>query len=66
MCFWWGAGIEEMVSIQVPVLDKKADRGYRIEKQPLLLPHQIMAYIFDEAGLELCRDEVRKFLGRCP
>jgi hypothetical protein len=50
-----------MVSIQVPVLDKKADRGYRIEKQPLLLPHQIMAYIFDEAGLELCRDEVRKF-----
>lgn len=37
----------------IAVADPKADKGYRIQKTPLLLPHRVIGYLFNHAGLEI-------------
>lgn len=37
----------------MPVVDKKAPRGFQYVKQPILYPHRIMSFLFDEANLQI-------------
>ena len=42
-----------MDHIPIPVLDEKNPNGFRVEKQPILLPHRIMSHVFDECQLDI-------------
>ena len=37
----------------IAVADPKAEKGYRIQNSPLLLPHRVIGYLFNHAGLEI-------------
>ena len=45
----------------MPIADGKLPAGYRIEQQPILFPHQIMSYVFNECQLDLPQDAINKF-----
>lgn len=50
---WHISQNKEVEHVSVPVLDDKVPSGYRIDKQPVLLPHRIMAYIFNHCQLDI-------------
>ena len=52
---------EEIEHIWVPVADEKLPAGYRIEKQPILFPHRIMGFVFDECALKLPQESIKKY-----
>ena len=50
---WYRSTDQEVEYISVPVVDKKAPRGFQYVKQPILYPHRIMSFLFDEANLQI-------------
>ena len=52
---------QEIENVWVPVTDDKLPAGYRIEKQPMLFPHRVMAYIFNDCQLDLPQAAIEKF-----
>lgn len=64
--FFAGNGIDtwptqEIEKIWVPVYDDKVPRGYRLEQQPILFPHRVMEYVFNECGLDLDMADINQF-----
>ena len=47
--------------IWVPVTDDKCPAGYRLEQQPILFPHRIIKYLFDECHVTIPEAEIQKF-----
>ena len=45
----------------MPVADDKHPAKFRFEQQPLLLPHRIVAYLFDSCGLTISQQAIDKF-----
>ena len=45
----------------MPVADAKTPAGFRLEQQPILFPHRIITFLFDECGLEIPVDAVHHF-----
>ena len=52
---------KEIEYIWVPVSDEKVPHGYRIEKQPILFPHCIIAYLFNNCGLDIPMAAIHEF-----
>ena len=52
---------KELEYIWVPVSDEKVPHGYRIEKQPILFPHRIIGYLFNECGLDIPEAAIQQF-----
>lgn len=52
---------KEVEYIKVPVLDRKVPEGYRLEKQPIILPHRIMSYLFNEVNLDIPKAGLHSF-----
>lgn len=53
--------IEEIESIRVPVVDKKSPRGFSVESYPIIYPHRILAYLFDEVEVEVLQSDVSEY-----
>ena len=45
----------------MPVSEEKLPCGYRLEEQPILMPHQIIAFLFNECQLEIPEDFINQF-----
>lgn len=41
--------------------DEKVPHGYRIEKQPILFPHRIFDYVFNECNLDIPTADINQF-----
>lgn len=52
---------KEVEMIWVPVTDDKCPAGYRLEQQPILFPHRIIKYLFDECHVKIPETEIQKF-----
>ena len=52
---------QEMEKIWVPVVDPKCRNGYVMQEQPILFPHRLMEYIFNECKLDIPRWFVNRF-----
>lgn len=52
---------KELETIRLPVVNKKSPRGISVESFPIIHPHRILAYLFDEVGLEVDIARVREF-----
>lgn len=55
---------QEIEYIWVPVSDEKVPHGYKIQKQPILMPHQIMAFVFNHCQLDIPADAIHNFWDR--
>ena len=45
----------------MPVSEEKLLCGYRLEEQPILMPHQIVAFLFNECQLEIPEAYINQF-----
>ena len=52
---------KEIDTIKVPVLNKKNPRGVSMERYPILHPHRILAYLFDEVKIQIDPASVREY-----
>lgn len=52
---------QEIERIWVPVSDEKIPAGYRLEQQPILFPHRLMAFVFNTCQLEIAKADVHQF-----
>lgn len=48
----------------IAVADPKAAQGFRIEKTPLLLPHRVIGYLFNHAGVEISQRVLDEYWDR--
>ena len=52
---------QEVEKIFVPVADAKNPAGYHLEQQPILFPHRIINYIFNDVGLRIDERDIHQF-----
>ena len=52
---------KEIEYVDVPVLDRKQPGNFRVTKQPMLFPHRIMSFLFDEVGLDIQKEQINNF-----
>ena len=52
---------EEIETIRLPVKDPKAQRGVAVESFPILHPHRVLTYLFDDVGITIPEEDVRRY-----
>lgn len=52
---------KEVEEIWVPVFDEKCPHGYKLQQQPILFPHRIMSYVFNECHLDIPKVDINRF-----
>ena len=55
---WWPEAIHE---VRVPVKNEKAPHGMCFQKFPILHPHEILSYLWDEVGIVVPESEIAKY-----
>ena len=55
---WWPEAIHE---VRVPVKNEKAPHGMCFQKFPILHPHEILSYLWDEVGIVVPESEVATY-----
>lgn len=58
---WQLKHTEETHTIRVPVVNKKAPGGLGFEKYPILHPHEVLSYLWDEVHLQIPKSEVSAY-----
>lgn len=59
--FCFGNQNKEIETIRLPVKNPKAQRGIAMESFPILHPHRVLSYLFDEVGITIPEDDVRRY-----
>ena len=52
---------KETHDITVPIKNEKAPLGISFKKYPILDPHEILSYLWDEVGVEVSQSELSKY-----
>lgn len=52
---------EEIETIKLPVTDPKSDRGIKMESFPILYPHRILSFLFNEVGIVVPDEDVQAY-----
>lgn len=52
---------KEVENIFVPIADSKNPNGYCLQEQPMLFPHRILTYIFNDVGLEIEQSDIHQY-----
>ena len=52
---------QEIESIRVPVFDKKSPGEKKVEAYPIVFPHRILSYLFDDVGLDIPESVVNSY-----
>jgi len=52
---------EDLEFVSVPVLDEKSPAGYQVVRQPVLLPHRIMAYLCNHCELDIPESAIHQY-----
>ncbi|CAK9114637.1 Uncharacterized protein SCF082_LOCUS53089 [Durusdinium trenchii] len=52
---------KEVESIKIPVVDKKSPRGLRVQSFPILHPHRVLSFLFNDAGIEIDPAKVQEY-----
>lgn len=52
---------EEIETVCVPVADDKSPRKLKMESFPILYPHRVLTYLFNEVGIEIPPQDVAEY-----